>query len=181
MSNSDFYASWNTVLQNIVNTCSEKGLKISTAESLTGGMISAAITHVSGSSAVIELGICSYSNRIKHEVLGVSNDTLDTYTEYSLQCVEEMAKGAMRISGSDLAVSTSGVAGPSGGTSENPVGTVYIAVCNGEKVISKRFDFADNPGKAEREQVRISTVSAALEMLWNIIDTIDTNEGENNG
>ncbi|MGN1120181.1 MAG: CinA family protein, partial [Oscillospiraceae bacterium] len=72
-----------------VTVCRENGYKLATAESCTGGMISAAITAVSGSSAVIELGVCSYSNRIKHDILGVSTAVLEAHTEYSLQCAEE--------------------------------------------------------------------------------------------
>ena len=108
--------------QHIVKTCCEKGYRISTAESCTGGMISAAITAVSGSSSVIELGVCSYSNRIKQQILGVSKATIDTHTEDSIECAEEMAQGVMLLAGADFGVSTTGVAGPTGGTDEHPVG-----------------------------------------------------------
>ncbi len=163
----------NLIAEKIVKLCTERGLMISTAESCTGGLISAAITSVPGSSAVIELGICSYSNRIKNLVLGVSENTLREYSEYSQKCAEEMALGAARAAGADCAVSTSGVAGPSGGTAENPVGTVYIAACYGDKIISKRFVF-ENRG---RNFIRQCACDAALDMLFNIL----TKEGENNG
>lgn len=149
----------------IVKICSENGWKVSAAESCTGGMISADITAVSGSSAVIELGICSYSNRIKHEVLGVSEETLERFTEYSFECAEEMAKGALKVSGADFAVSTTGVAGPTGGTEENPVGTVYICACGKDITQTERFQF----GTEDRAKNRDLAAKAALDMLLNII------------
>lgn len=137
----EFYNQINQLAKEIVTLCTERNLKIATAESCTGGMISAAITSVSGSSAVIELGVCSYSNRIKSKVLGVARETLDLCSEYSTHCAEEMARGVLELSGADFAVSTSGVAGPTGGTTENPVGTVYIAVCGKSSTSSKKYVF----------------------------------------
>lgn len=148
----------------IVRLCGERGLKIATAESCTGGMISAAITSVSGSSAVIELGVCSYSNRVKREVLGVSGETLERCSEYSTQCAEEMARGVLELSGADFAVSTSGVAGPSGGSAENPVGTVYICVYGKNQafeIISEKYIFKNNG----REYIRAAAAEKALAML----------------
>ena len=110
----------------LVKELKNRGLKIASAESLTGGMVSEYITKVSGASEVFECGICSYSNRIKHEILGVSEETLENYTEYSYQTACEMAQGVRRLSGADIGISTTGIAGPSGGTEEKPVGTVYI-------------------------------------------------------
>lgn len=112
----------------LVKALHEKNLKIATAESITGGLVSKRITEVSGSSEVFECGICSYSNNIKHSVLGVSQETLDTFTEYSAETALEMAKGVRRISGADIGISTTGIAGPNGGTDEKPVGLVYVAV-----------------------------------------------------
>lgn len=166
----EIYNNIRTLSEEIVRECVSKGIKISTAESCTGGMISAAITSISGSSAVMELGICSYSNRVKREVLGVSEETLRKFTEYSLPCAEEMAEGAVRISGADFAVSTSGVAGPTGGTTENPVGTVYIAVFGKSAGESKRFELANNG----RDYIRAAATEKALEMLLNRIN----NKGE---
>ncbi len=157
----DVYESIRESARKIVEQCTKRGFKIATAESCTGGMISAAITSVSGSSAVIELGVCSYSNRIKREVLGVSEKTLEALSEYSRECVEEMANGVLKLSGADLAVSTSGVAGPSGGTAENPVGTVYICVCGRGKTISEKFVFPDKG----RDNIRAAATEKALLML----------------
>ena len=149
----------------VVERCTARGLRIATAESCTGGMISGAVTSVSGSSAVIELGVCSYSNRIKQEVLRVGADILEKYTEYSVPCAEAMADGVRRLSGADLAVSTTGVAGPSGGSAEHPVGEVCIAVSSADGCRGERFLF---PG--DREQVRAAAAEKALELLLKKID-----------
>ena len=147
--------------EKIVVDCSARGLRVSTAESCTGGLISAAITSVSGSSAVIEFGVCSYSNRIKRKILGVSEKTLEQFTEYSEQCAEEMARGALAVSGADYAVSTTGIAGPSGGTAEKPVGTVYICVCDRLSAGCEKFTF-ENKG---RDYIRTAATEQALAML----------------
>jgi len=146
--------------EELVRLCTESGVKIATAESCTGGMISGAVTSVSGSSAVIELGVCSYSNRIKHEVLGVSSETLEKFSEYSSRCAEEMALGAARAAGADYAVSTTGVAGPTGGTDEHPVGEVFIGVAGSGGASAERFVFGGG-----REEVRARACLKALELL----------------
>ncbi len=154
------------ISSHIVKTCTEKGLMISTAESCTGGMISAAITAVSGSSSVIELGVCSYSNRIKQEVLRVSENTLRLHSEYSVQCAEEMALGAARLSGAQLGVSTTGVAGPAGGSEQHPVGEVCIAVCFNQTVHSKRYVFThDDSAVPQRDYIRACAARKALMLL----------------
>jgi len=162
--NEKIYDEIRLISEQIVKICTENHLKIATAESCTGGMISAAITGVSGSSAVIELGICSYSNRIKEAVLGVSGKTLLELSEYSLKCAEEMAVGAKTASGADYAVSTTGVAGPSGGSPEHPVGEVFIAVCSPKDVFPQRFAFT-----GDRERVRAEACKTALERLLSTI------------
>ena len=151
--------------EQIVEKCAVYGLKISTAESITGGMISAAITSVPGSSAVIEFGVCSYSNRIKHKILGVSEKTLEKFTEYSKECAEEMARGALEISGADFAVATSGIAGPMGGTPEDPVGTVYICACDKRESLCERVVF-ENKG---RGFIREAAAEKALAMLLSMV------------
>lgn len=152
-------------LKKLVKECAKRGIKIATAESCTGGMISEWITSVPGSSAVIEFGICSYSNRIKHKILGVSEETLEKFTEYSEQCAEEMARGALKVSGADYAVSTTGVAGPGGGTDKNPVGTVYICVCDKRSAETRRFKFEGEFFELSRADIRTKAAKAALKML----------------
>lgn len=172
----EMYERINVLARQLVERCSALGLKVTTAESCTGGMISAAITAIPGSSAVIELGICSYSNRIKQTVLGVSPETLNRFSEYSTACAEEMARGAMRLSGADIAIATSGVAGPDGGTEDNPVGTVYICAAHKDSFISGKFLF-DNKG---RDYIRAAATEKALEMLPEILT--DTKlKGKENG
>lgn len=157
---SDISTEINRLAKQIVMECTRKHFRIATAESCTGGMVSAAVTGVSGSSAVIELGICSYSNRIKTEVLGVSSDTLERCTEYSLQCAEEMALGVLRMSGADFAVSTTGVAGPGGGNEEHPVGEVFVGIASKKFIHAERLLFNGN-----RSEVRLAACCKALEML----------------
>ncbi len=123
-------------------------------------MVSQFITQVSGASEVIECGICSYSNRIKHELLGVSNDTLETFTEYSIQTACEMADGVRKLSGSDIGVSTTGIAGPGGGTDEKPVGTVYIGISSKNGCTANMFHF-----DGSREDVRIQAAQKALSFV----------------
>lgn len=156
-------------LKKFVKTCAKHGIKIATAESCTGGMISEWITTVPGSSNVIEFGLCSYSNRIKHEVLGVSEETLEKYTEYSKECAVEMAKGALKISGADYAVSTTGIAGPGGGTENDPVGTVYICVCDKNSAKAERYIFEGELFELTRQDIRIKAAKTALKMLAEFI------------
>lgn len=159
--------------QHIVKVCTERNKKISAAESCTGGLISAAVTAISGSSAVTELNVCSYSNRIKEQTLGVSTSTLKQFTEYSVQCAEEMARGVMKLAGADFGVSTTGVAGPTGGTEEHPVGEVCIAVCSRNRTHSKRyvFDQKSDSGFTSRDYIRACAVRKALMLLDLIIMT----------
>ena len=145
----------------LVEMLRENRLTIAAAESLTGGMISGMITSVPGASEIIELGICSYSNRIKHEILGVRQETLDEFTEYSHDTVREMAQGVRRLSGADIGISTSGIAGPSGGTPDKPVGTVYIGVSSR---LGTRSIISPPVGNEDREGVRLLAALAAIDL-----------------
>ena len=147
----------------LVKALHSKNLKIATAESITGGLVSKRITEVSGSSEVFECGICSYSNNIKHSVLGVSQETLDTFTEYSAETALEMAKGVRRISGADIGISTTGIAGPNGGTDEKPVGLVYVAVDSDNYSDVKKL-LLSRGFSEERELIRCLASSHALYM-----------------
>jgi len=100
--------------------------RIGTAESCTGGLVAAAITDVPGSSLWFDEGVITYANASKHRLLGVSEDTLSDYGAVSCQVVEAMARGVM-VNGAEVSVATSGIAGPDGGTTEKPVGTVWMA------------------------------------------------------
>lgn len=111
-----------------VNRLLEKKLKIATAESCTGGLVSQRITQVPGASEIFDCGVCSYANEIKHSVLGVDEETLGKYGAVSEQTAREMARGVRRLAGADIGVSTTGIAGPGGGTPEKPVGLVYVGI-----------------------------------------------------
>lgn len=145
----------------LVGILKEKNLKIATAESLTGGLVSKRITEVPGSSGVFECGICSYSNRIKHELLGVPSEILEKYTEYSSQTACAMAEGVRKLSGADIAVSTTGIAGPDGGTDEKPVGLVYVGISTPNHTFSKELHLSKGL-EDERESIRFAASSYAL-------------------
>lgn len=141
---------------------------IATAESCTGGRLAAALNAQSGSSAYYMGSVVAYDNRIKEQVLGVKHDTLETYGAVSEQTVREMAEGARTLMQTDYAIATSGIAGPTGGTAEKPVGTVWIAWAMPEGTIAKCFHF----GVArEREQITQRAVTAALVELIKSLNT----------
>ena len=136
------------------------GKTLVTAESLTGGGIGAALTAVSGSSAVYKGGIISYTNWVKEHILGVSHETLERYGAVSLQTAEEMAAGARRVLQADVAVSVTGLAGPGGDDYGNPVGTVCIGFSNDHESFAVKHHF-----KGGRDEVRSQTIRAALELV----------------
>lgn len=140
-------------------------LMMGTAESCTGGKIASMITSIAGSSEYFAGGIVSYSNGVKHRVLGVKKDDLDTYGAVSQPVVEQMALGATRVLGCDCAVATSGIAGPGGGTPEKPVGTVWIAAAYKQRILSECYYFGENP---RVENIRLSA-EAALRMLLGLL------------
>jgi nicotinamide-nucleotide amidase len=132
---------------------------IATAESCTGGWIAQTITEVPGSSAWLDRGFVTYSNAAKVQMLGVSPQTLEKYGAVSAETAMEMAAGALAHSDADMAVAVTGIAGPDGGTTEKPVGTVFIAWAdkNGAaKVVKKQF-------AGNRRQIREQTVESAIE------------------
>jgi PncC family amidohydrolase len=114
----------------------ESSLTLATAESLTGGWISAAVTMVPGSSDYFMGGVCAYDNQVKSALLGVSPETLAAHGAVSPQCSREMARGVRSRVGADIAVSSTGIAGPSGGTPEKPVGLVFLTVLDSERFLT---------------------------------------------
>ncbi len=150
----------------VLRAFQDRGLKIATAESCTGGMVSAAITDLAGASNVLERGFVTYSNEAKNEMLGVSPETLDRYGAVSAETAREMAAGALAHSHADVAVSITGVAGPGGGTAEKPVGLVWfgIAVKNDEPHAQKHIFSA-----GDRAIVRRDSVMTALRLLLNAV------------
>jgi len=146
--------------EKIITICTAQGLKIATAESCTGGLISALFTEISGSSAVFECGFVTYSNESKTKMLGVSADLMEKHGAVSEQVAGAMAAGALEKAGVDLAVSVTGIAGPSGGTKQKPVGLVYIAVASKNGVNVRKNIFSGN-----RAEIREQAVTKAINML----------------
>ncbi len=156
-----------TLEEKVVKILNEKGLVLATAESCTGGLIAKRITDVSGSSSVFNCGIVSYSNEIKEKVLGVQYETLETYGAVSEETVREMVKGILKISGADIAVSVSGIAGPNSDNTKKPVGLIYLAVSDGKKTIVKQLN---NIFKEDiRENNRNSASDEALKMILDLV------------
>ena len=149
-----------TLEETVTELLSEKHLHVTTAESCTGGLISGTLVNAAGASAVLNEGYVTYSNEAKERLLGVSHETLETYGAVSEQTAKEMAEGAAKAAGAEAALSATGIAGPSGGTEDKPVGLVYIGCyLNGETVV-KECRFHGN-----RMENRAQTVETALEML----------------
>ncbi len=142
-----------------------KGLKIATAESCTGGLIAGLLTEIAGSSDVFERGFVTYSNEAKEELLGVGHELLAQHGAVSAEVARAMVLGALKHAHADLAVAVTGVAGPTGGTEEKPVGLVHLAAVCGERIIARECRF----GEIGRREVRIASVEVALELLTQLI------------
>ena len=137
------------------------GLMIATAESCTGGLISAALTAIPGSSDAVERGFVTYSNAAKTEMLGVSADLIESHGAVSEAVARAMAEGALQYSHADVAVSVTGVAGPGGGTPQKPVGRVHLgAARRGHETLHVLLDLGD----ASRDRVRAESVQQAFKM-----------------
>lgn len=147
--------------QQIVATASARGLMLATAESCTGGLVSAAITAIPGSSAVLDRGFVTYSNEAKAEMLGVSVKILSDHGAVSQAVAVAMAEGAVAHSRANFSVSVTGVAGPGGGSVDKPVGLVHFAASGPKGVIHRVERFGD----LGRDEIRQASVRVALEML----------------
>lgn len=146
----------------------DKNIMISTAESCTGGLIGKTLTDIPGISAHYGYGFITYSNEAKQNLLGVKKETLESFGAVSSETVKEMATGALLKSGSDVAVSVSGIAGPGGGSEEKPVGLVYIGIKSKENDgKSHRFIF-----DGTRDEVRLKTVKKSIELVIEEIENI---------
>lgn len=141
----------------VIEACSERELRLATAESCTGGLISACLTEISGSSIVVDRGFVVYSNQAKHELLGVPDKLIEDYGAVSEEVARAMAEGARARAGVDLAVAVTGIAGPSGGTAAKPVGLVHRALSFGRHVDHVGDVFGGN-----RQEVREATLRAVL-------------------
>ena len=146
----------------------ERGITLGTAESCTGGNIAKLITSIPGSSKYFTGSVVAYENRIKEEILGVERTALEEKGAVSKEVVEQMARGIMKFYGTDTAISTSGIAGPDGGTEDKPVGTTCICVAYGDKFFSKNYRFGGT-----RERIIDQASFSAMQLLRRLIlDTL---------
>lgn len=152
----------------LVNKLKEQGKTVATAESCTGGGLSARITSVPGASSVFSLGVCAYSEEQKHKILGVSEEDLETYTAVSSPVVCRMAQGVREKAGADYAIASTGYAGPGGGTPQEPVGTVYIAVATSRRTYVKKCSFS-----GDRERITHLACQNAFDLLRCVMDGIN--------
>ena len=149
-----------TLEASVVKLLSKNDLTITTAESCTGGLLSGRLINVPGASDVLKSAYITYSDKAKQRILRVKRSSLEKNTAVSEQVAAEMAAGAVRAAGADVAVSVTGLAGPDGGTDENPVGTVYIGCSVGDSTVVKKYCFL-----GKRDKIRESAVVAALTLV----------------
>ena len=149
----------------LVNKLQKKKLKISFAESCTGGMLATAITSISGASKIFNLGLITYSNEAKINILRVNKKIIQKYGAVSPECCEAMVKNLSKISKADVNVSITGIAGPKGGTKTKPVGLVYIGVKKSNKLIVTKNIFKQK----KRNDIQKATVKRALYLVNTLI------------
>ena len=151
-------------MKSLVKILAKKKLKISFAESCTGGLLASSITSVSGASKVFNLGFITYSNQAKIKVLKINNSIIRKYGAVSHECCYAMVKNLSRISKANINVSITGIAGPNGGSKQKPVGLVYIGVKRGNKTQINKFFFKSK----KRLSIQKATVKKALELVVRI-------------
>lgn len=154
-----------TLAELVHKTLTERGLTLATAESCTGGTIASQLTAQAGASAYFKGGVVAYSNEVKECALGVQHSTLETHGAVSEETAREMAEGVRKRLGADLAIATTGIAGPDGGTKEKPVGTVWIAVADVTHTEAQLLSF---PGRRRQQNID-RTVNQAFSMLMKLV------------
>ena len=152
-------------IEKMVEVLKARAISIATAESCTGGLLGKSITDVSGSSAVYPGGVISYCNRIKHQLLGVEQELLDTLGPVSAPVARQMAEGVRRVIGADYGVGVTGIAGPNSDESGKPVGLVYLAASDGVTTVIRecRFD-------GDRSAVRAQAAEAAADLVLKLLE-----------
>ena len=155
-----------TTAEEIAKILIERKLKIATTESCTGGLLSSKLTDVSGSSAFIHLNLVTYANEAKNKMLGVRLETLENFGAVSEECAYEMASGLMKLTNADICVSTTGIAGPTGGTQEKPVGMMFSTICTKDKAITFETRFHPEIPRIEMKELFAQTV---LERLYKFL------------
>lgn len=153
--------------EKLVSLLQEKKMTITTVESCTGGLVASKIVNVSGASEVFHEGFITYANSAKETYAGVLKETLDKYGAVSSQVAMEMAEGAAKKTGADVAVSVTGIAGPNGGTKEKPVGLVYIGCFAGGKTYYKEYHF-----EGDRLEIREKSASEAINFAIALIEML---------
>ena len=154
-----------SINKKIISLLKRKKLKIALAESCTGGLLSSALTSVNGSSKVFTMGLITYSNQSKNDILKVPKQIIQKYGAVSIQCCLSMVNNLSKSSKSKICISITGIAGPSGGTKKKPVGLVYIGVKNGKKVMINKCQFK-NKGRFYIQKV---TVKKSLDLILKLI------------
>ena len=152
-------------MKNLVKKLIKKKLRISFAESCTGGMLACSITSISGASKVFSLGLITYSNQAKIKVLNVNKNIIKKYGAVSAECCEAMVKNLAKISKAQINVSVTGIAGPNGGTKNKPVGLVYIAVKKSNKILITKNIFKQKT----RNTIQKAAVKRSLKIINNLI------------
>ncbi|HAX91795.1 MAG TPA: damage-inducible protein CinA [Rhodospirillaceae bacterium] len=150
----------------VIEAYTKKGKKIVTAESCTGGLIAAALTSISGASAVVDRGFVTYDNNAKIDLLGVLPDRINTFGAVSPEVADDMAMGALDYSHADVALSVTGIAGPNGGTAIKPVGLVYFGIATRD---GRNFHVQSNQ-KGDRHEVRRLSVIEGLKLLLSVVE-----------
>ncbi len=154
-----------TLNKELISLLTKKKIKISIAESCTGGMLSSAFTTISGSSKIFTMGFVTYSNHAKNKILKVPNNVIKKYGAVSAQCCLAMVNNLNKISKTNLCISTTGIAGPKGGSKKKPVGLVYIGIKFKRKIVINKCNFK-NKG---RNFIQRQTVKKSLNLLLKVI------------
>tara|TARA_E500000178_G_C16876617_1_gene686954 strand:+ start:506 stop:964 length:459 start_codon:yes stop_codon:yes gene_type:complete len=152
-------------MKNLVKILTKKKLKIAFAESCTGGMLASELTSISGASKIFGLGLVTYSNQAKTNVLKVNKNIIQKYGAVSHQCCETMVKNLAKISKAQINVSITGIAGPNGGTKSKPVGLVYIGIKKNNKLFISKNVFK----KRNRKAIQKATIKKTLEIIKSLI------------
>ena len=152
-------------MNSFVKILTKKKLKISFAESCTGGLLTSSITSISGASKIFDLGLITYSNQAKIKILKVNKNIIKKYGAVSHQCCYAMVKNLSKISKANINVSITGIAGPKGGTKQKPIGLVYIGVKKGNKIEINKYLFKSK----KRSSIQKATVKKATDLVLRII------------
>ena len=158
--------------QSIARIMFKESMNISTAESCTGGLVSSRLTDIPGSSVYIKENYVTYANEIKSKILGVKEETLKQFGAVSKECAKEMVEGLLAVTKCDVALVTTGIAGPDGGTDEKPVGTLFVGIKNKYKFQVKKFTL---PSNIKRKSMKFAFSQCALDFLLEFLNETDAN------